>query len=287
MSVLRNDGGVPTGLLTTDVPLTPDEAEAYKEVWRQRYSNQRELAVMGQGLTYQQLGINLKDLRFADAAKFSKDQILAAYRVPPAVFGDVSDANRSNMGGAMETYQRQALRPRLMRLEAIINQAVMPLVSPGIRISFDDPVQADRQSDLAEAEAGARWGAITMNEFRHYIGLEPVPGGDDLLPGQMAEHNPQSSGEEPNGLSNPDNPDDDDERKALQGRIRGEFTSWRSEWVASGLISVADLVRRSPNFEVADFVRALSSTEWVGGVSEEFFEHLKGPVAKALAGGKQ
>src|SRR5690606_22993434 len=56
-TMLRNDSGIPAGLISSDQELTAEQAEAIREAWRQRYSQTHsEVAVLGAGASYQAIG---------------------------------------------------------------------------------------------------------------------------------------------------------------------------------------------------------------------------------------
>src|SRR5690606_20777562 len=79
---LRNDSGVPAGLISSDQELTPDQAETIREAWQQRYSQTHsEVAVLGAGASYQAIGIPLNDLKLLEIGEFTREQILAMFRV--------------------------------------------------------------------------------------------------------------------------------------------------------------------------------------------------------------
>src|SRR5690606_12265766 len=105
-SVMRNDGGIPAGIISSDQELTPEQADAIQERWRQRYSQSHgEVAVFGAGSKWQSIGIPMQDLKFLEMGDFNREQILAMFRVPPAVMGQSKDFNRANSQAAMVSYQ--------------------------------------------------------------------------------------------------------------------------------------------------------------------------------------
>lgn len=186
MSVMRNDGGVPAGLLSSDQELTQDQGSDLAERWKQKYRQKRdEIAVMGNGLKYQPIAIPVQDLKFLEIGQFTREQILSAYRVPPAVLGMTTDFNRANSEAAMVSYQRQAIQPRLNRYQEAINTFLLPRImgaaASGFFFEFDNPVDEDEVAKRERATVMLEHGALSINQYREAMGEDPLPDGDVFL----------------------------------------------------------------------------------------------------------
>src|SRR5690606_23897613 len=108
-----------------------------------------------------------------------REQILAMFRVPPAVMGTTKDFNKANSEAAMVSYQRQALKPRLRRYEDALNRYVLPaLGGEGLYLEFEDPVDKDRVTEQTLALNELKAGVIAVNEDRERRDLDPLPDGD-------------------------------------------------------------------------------------------------------------
>lgn len=182
-TLLRNDGGVPAGLLSTDQEISNDQADAIRARWRENYSRSHDgIAVLGQATKYQSLGIPVQDLDFLKLGDFNREQVLAMFRVPPAVLGQTRDFNRANADAALIAYQRHALAPRLARYQDVINHQLLPaLGGRGVFFEFRDPVDSDDIAEADQARSDLAAGAITVNEYRERIGLDPTSSGDVFL----------------------------------------------------------------------------------------------------------
>lgn len=185
-TLMRNDAGIPAGVITTEEELTEEEADILRERWRDRYYRRRDgVAVLGKGAEYRPIAIPLSDLRFLEVGRFTRDQILAIYRVPASKLGLVEDVNRANADANDRTYKANSLRPRLRRLEEAINVYVLPRIlgaeARRYYFEFADPVETDPQLELQRLSIGLKGGAVTINEYREAAGLDPLPGGDKVL----------------------------------------------------------------------------------------------------------
>src|SRR5690606_10652296 len=133
----------------------------------------------GAGSKWQSIGIPMQDLKFLEMGDFNREQILAMFRVPPAVMGQSKDFNRANSDAAMVAYQRHALQPRLRRYEDAMNRFALPaLGGDGLYLEFTDPVDKDRVTEQMLALNDLKAGVISVNEYRERSDLDPLPDGD-------------------------------------------------------------------------------------------------------------
>lgn len=308
MTLMRNDGGIPAGLLSTDQDITPEQQDAIRERWRARYANQRgDVAVLSKGASYKPLAIPISDIKFLEVGQFTREQVLGLFRVSPAMLGLVSDANRANMEASLWGFQRHTLRPRVMRYQEIMNTRVLPLFEreQGRRFfEFHSVVDRDRSSLVAEANDQLAHGAITVNEYRQDMGKQPLVGQGDvfLVPNTVTVTRKLAEVQQPRaeppaapkrdlaalgeGLSVAAYRDEavrlrrklrDREERDQFSIIRGEFARWRkrADQLGEPYVDVEWLAERG-----VDPARVAPE---VGESIVEFYERLKSGVARELA----
>jgi len=110
-----------------------------------------------------------------------------AFAYPPALID--KDSNYANMEASLELYRRQCILPRVNLFDQVLNENKdkLGLDDDGVFLQFDNPIPEDEEFELEQQKAeDARWdaaakvGAITKNDVRERLGLEPVEGGDDF-----------------------------------------------------------------------------------------------------------
>ncbi|WP_366556429.1 phage portal protein [Aquibaculum sediminis] len=184
-AALLKNRATPELVITSEEELTPEQAEVLRERWLERYRDPaRGPAVLGRAAKVQQLGFNLKDLAFLELAELSRDQIFAVYKLPASKVGLTSDVNRANAEAADATYRRNAILPRLRRIEEAVNLHLLPQLGPGVAnlwYEYENPVEEDRSYTLRRAEAMLKAGAITLNRYRDLLGEDPLPDGELYL----------------------------------------------------------------------------------------------------------
>lgn len=103
----------------------------------------------------------------------------------------VSNSTFSNYAEARRSFWEETLMPAHRRIRDAIALQLLPLVAPPgkgvqpVKLRFDySEVLALRESEQQRYERASRalsGGGITINEFRHEIGLDKTPGGDVFL----------------------------------------------------------------------------------------------------------
>ena len=189
-AALLKNRATPELVITSEEELTPEQADLLRERWLDRYRDPANgPAVLGRGGKVQQLGFSLKDLAFLELAQLSRDQIFAVYKVPASKVGLTADVNRANAEAADATYRRNAILPRLRRLEEAVNLQLLPALGrdgAGLWYEYENPVEEDRSYTLRRAEAMLKAGAISLNRYRDLLGEDPLPEGEVYLQPQGA-----------------------------------------------------------------------------------------------------
>jgi len=88
-------------VLTTDAPIDENKARELEERWLEKYGFARtgrfnDIAVLDSGLKPVPMKWTNKDFEFMELAKWTKEMIFAAYRVPFAKVGSSGSDNRQN-----------------------------------------------------------------------------------------------------------------------------------------------------------------------------------------------
>ena len=185
-----SNGGMPLVAIQTNAPtLTTEQRDGVIETFMDRYSQgNNKPGVLAKGADIKEIGWPLKDMDLEAITRFSREQIFAIYGIPAAKFG-IKDAGgmSEDTAGYEYSYQKNSLKPRLLRLQEEINlkqgvegKSLMALMFPGRDVYFEeeDPVQEDVKLKKEIAEAKFTRGVTTINEYRVEMGDTPVEGDD-------------------------------------------------------------------------------------------------------------
>lgn len=171
----------PAGLLSSDQQLTRDQAALARQMWEEQHrgvSRAHRIHVLGGGWKYQPLAPTHKDMAFMDLRRWTREEILATYGVPPVMVGLREGINRATAQVERRDFYENTILPRLGKVEAVLNYSLVPK-GAGIRLFFDISAIQALQEDV---ERKARVGRLlkdqgyTINEMRAYHGLSPAKG---------------------------------------------------------------------------------------------------------------
>lgn len=190
------NGTVPAGMLTTDKPLRPGDADTMAVWWRKQAAG-RGTPVMGEGLKYQQISIPADESQFLETMKVSATTIAAIYHLPPEMVGGESHKSitYTNVDGWPITLARFALAPYCVAIEEALFQ-YMPRPQ-SVRFDMDAFQRPDMAARYAANGLALQSGWKTVDEVRQEENLAPLGG---KMGGLLSERDPVI----PPGKSSPD-----------------------------------------------------------------------------------
>lgn len=204
---LKNSA-LPGGLLKTDKKIQDAERRKYLDAWNQMYgggNNTGKTAFLPEGIDFQPVQQSNQEMQFVEAKNLNRDEILTAYGVGLEIFGKTESQTRANADAAIFVFERFGVLPYLEKFVDTLNTDYLPAFpgTEGMSFAFDDPVPQNMEEKRANAESMFGSGAITPNEYRTMMGMEPLelPGMDvtymDM--GKVAVGEPLSVPEPPLG----------------------------------------------------------------------------------------
>lgn len=115
-----------------------------------------------------------QDLDFLESRKFSKDEILAMFRVSSSMLGMSENVNRSNAETAEYVFAKYVVLPRIRQFVSVINSQLVKPFDKTLELDFVNPVPDDRTADLENDKAAVNsW--ETIDEVRERRGLKALP----------------------------------------------------------------------------------------------------------------
>lgn len=176
------------GVLTTDQVVDPDEAKAAGQRFKESFSgsdNSHKVAVLGNGLKLEKIGIAPNDAQFLETRKFQRTEICGIYKVPPHMVGDLDKSAFSNITEQSIQYVRYAVVPWLTRWEQELNRKLFPDPSDRMRFYVKFELAALlRGTPKERAEFyhyGIHDGWLNRNKARDFEDLNPEEGLDEYL----------------------------------------------------------------------------------------------------------
>jgi HK97 family phage portal protein len=142
--------------------------------------NNGKTVLLEEGTTVQPIGFPPEDAQFLETRVFQKREILAAYRIPPHMAGDLERATFSNIEQQSIEFRTYTMLPWYVRAEQDISSQ---LLDEDERDTFYAEFLADgllRADAKSRAEALAvRWqnGTLNADEWRALENENPLPDG--------------------------------------------------------------------------------------------------------------
>lgn len=206
-------GAEPGFVLETDEELGEDAYNRLIDAWLKRHKgveNAHMPAILEEGLKYKAITISHRDMEFVTMRKMSREEIMAAWHVPPMIVGLLEYANYASAREQRKTFWMDNILVKLQRIQEIINANLMPgdltfkFETEGITAMIEDEqVAAGIMSQMVNH------GLMTINEARaKYLNLKKVPWGDvwwapmGLGPVDSPQHPNQAMGASPPGAQN-------------------------------------------------------------------------------------
>lgn len=183
------NNAMPDYLLTFKGGISEEEFQKFKENWKSKYKgveNAHKTAMLrmeeGGSVEAKDLSKIQKDIEYLEQRKYSRDEILALFRVPKTILGIVEETNYASAEASRLIFMQRAIKPLMKKLVSTLNEFYLPIFdkSRELEFKFEDPVPEDRERKVKEFEKAVdKW--MTINEVRELEGMDPIKGGDDLL----------------------------------------------------------------------------------------------------------
>ncbi|MDI9847361.1 phage portal protein [Rhodoblastus sp. 17X3] len=204
------NGSRPSGILTTDAKLTEPAAKRISDDWKKLHGglmNAGKIAVLEQGLKFQQISLSASDLEFISSRQFQVQEIARIFRVPLHMIGDLAKSTNNNIAQQSQEYANYTLSGFTARWTSKFD-VTFDLEEEGLVMDWD--YAALTRADLASRYNAYRTGIMSMfltpDEARIDDGLMPMGGDAAKLqkPTNMGAGGSQSTGTKADGGGRPD-----------------------------------------------------------------------------------
>jgi HK97 family phage portal protein len=185
LALLQN-GARPSGAWVNSSTMTDDQFRRLREQIDDatRTQNRGRPILLEGGISWQELGVNPRDLDFLAGQEDAARQIHAAYGVHPVLTG-LQSGTFENQREAIRNLVTLSVFPFLDMLFGELTRWIAPAYGDGLRLSFDRnafPAFSDDESELLERARGAyKDGLLTLNEARAMAGYDDTSDGDSFV----------------------------------------------------------------------------------------------------------
>lgn len=133
--------------------------------------------VLEQGLTASPWTLSPAEMDFLNSSRMTRDEILAAFRVPLPVAGIVENAGLGSgmWDGARTMFCEGTVQPKLELIAQCLTRDLARRYGPDVAVSFPDCSPRVRDQQRKDDELDAKLGLRTIDEIRRARGLGPKP----------------------------------------------------------------------------------------------------------------
>lgn len=189
--VLRNGARI-SGYLERPIEApawSKDAKERFRKSWRAQYTGGGPEAggtpILEDGMQFKPASQTATELQYIESRKLTREEVAAAYFIPPPMIGILDHATFSNITEQHKMLYQDTLGPWLtMITEELALQLVPDLPDPkGVYVEFNLREKLtgsfeERQDAIQSAVGGP---TMTVNEARAMDNRPPLEGGDELI----------------------------------------------------------------------------------------------------------
>jgi HK97 family phage portal protein len=268
---LHENGGRPSGILTTDAKLTPDVVARLKEMWGAfSRANRNGVAVLDGGLKFMSMAMTGVDAQHVETRRLQVEEICRAFGVFPLMVGH---SDKTSTFASSEAFFAAHVKHTLAPWHALWTQRLDEFVLDGagpLWVEFDTRyLLAGSMKDRAVwARTMAELGIYTRNELRDEEGRDPLPGLDEPLTPMNMGGSPANGG---------DDEDEDEDAAPTQGaqKARGGGAERRMLAALASLERrVADLAARQAPATVVE-LRTAEIDAAFSRIADAHLGHIK------------
>ena len=173
------NGASPSGVL--EHPGVLKDPAKVRDSWNAVYqgsANVHKVAVLEEGMKYQQIGIPPEEAQFLETRKFQLNEIARLYRIPPHMIGDLEKSSFNNIEQQSMEFVKYTLDPWVIRWEQAMQKALfLPEEKKQYFLKFNvnGLMRGDYESRMTGYSIGRQNGWLSANDIREMEDMNPVP----------------------------------------------------------------------------------------------------------------
>lgn len=173
----------PSGILTAPGAISDATAQRLKENWDNNYTGDKigKVAVLGDGLKYEQMSVTASDAQMVEMAKFSAEMICATFHVPAFKIGAGTIPAGQKVADLNEIYYADCLHGLMDAVQTLLAQGLgLDTIVRAVKFDLHDLLKMDMASLMTVLKTGIDAAIYAPNEARQKLNLPPLVGGDTV-----------------------------------------------------------------------------------------------------------
>lgn len=173
-------GSRPGGLLSSDQPMSPEKRQQNRdsfEAWHKGIEKSHRVAVLDNGLKWQQVGLGNEDSQFIQTRQLQVTQIASAFRIPLMLlqYGEKTETYASSEQ-FMLSFVKHTIRPISCRWEQECNRKLFSPADRGrffVEFNLEGLLRGDLKSRMEAFQIQFQNGIRNADEIREVENLPP------------------------------------------------------------------------------------------------------------------
>ncbi len=172
-NVLKNGGKLETIFKVKNLT-TAEQLKQLEENYVEKYTEAKELGrplFMGGDIEQVTTALSPQELAYLDTKVSNYRDLAMATGVPKELLADTSGTTYANADASIRIFLREVVKPNMASLCAVLDWRLIP---DGMTLSFIDPTPEDKEETRKDLETAHKIEALTTNEMRERLGMEPL-----------------------------------------------------------------------------------------------------------------
>ena len=165
-------------------PEDPSPVERLRRQWRELYSgldNAASVAVLEEGMEFQQMGIPPGDAQFIESRKFQVSDIGRIFNIPSPLINDLERATFSNISELYIGFLRYTIMPWIVRVEQELNRKLFPKSNTYfVKFNLQGLMRGTLKERSEYYKTAIEYGWLSRNEVRELEDMNRVDGLDEF-----------------------------------------------------------------------------------------------------------
>lgn len=178
--VLENGGRVEGVFKFKTDRLTKKQLQELKDGYQEEYAEASKAGLplfMGGDANFERLALSPAELAYLESKKMTLDDICILTGVPKALLALASGETFANAEAAIRIFLREEIAPAMKSLAMKLDEMLVP---DELDLWFIDPTPENKEEKRKDLETANAINAVTLNEKREMIGLDPIENGDEI-----------------------------------------------------------------------------------------------------------
>lgn len=182
------NNAAPSGVLqmAAGVEMSAKAKDNLRDEWKKKYqgASSGSVAILEEGLTWQQIGMTSQDSQFIDTLKDARLQILGGLRVAPYLAGDTDKLSFNSVEQLSIQFINYTMLPYFTRWQQTIHRDLFSSLERKkyyVEFLIEVLQKGDFITRYRGYAVGRQWGWLSVNDIRKFENMNPVESGDVYL----------------------------------------------------------------------------------------------------------